>query len=297
MDDGEGSQREIARLFRVSLSLVSRRRRRRARGPRAPEPHGGGPTPVLGPDHRQRLGGLIKEPPHDTRDQRRQPGGFRCRLTTLWRARRRGRLTPKKKTRPADQRDRPDVPRKRRSFRRRGKRSEPKRLVFVDETGVTTAMTPSCGWAPRGQRAVGSAPGSGETVTVIAPLGRDGVRAPRAFGGSTDTGAFQSEVEPARVPELGAGDVGVGDNLTPPQAPAAGAAVERAGAWVLPLPPSSPDSTPIEERGSKVKQDLRQLAGRTKGGLYDARGAARRRGTAQDILGWFRQAGLCPTHG
>ncbi len=132
---------------------------------------------------------------------------------------------------------------------------------------------------------------------MIAPLGLDGVRAPLAFWGSTDTAAFESSVEPARGPELHAGDVVVGDNLTPPQAPAATAAVERAGTRVLPLPPSSPDSTPIEEMGSKVKQDLRRVAARTKGGLYDARGAARRRGTAQDILGWFRQAALGATHG
>src|SRR5271157_4002027 len=104
------------------------------------------------------------------------------------------------------------------SFRRKVKRVEPKRLVFVDETGVTTAMTRAYGWAPRGERAVGSAPGSWESLTVIAALGLDGVRAPLVFLGSTDTAAFESYVEQVLVPELHAGDVVVWDNLSPHQA-------------------------------------------------------------------------------
>ena len=72
-------------------------------------------------------------------------------------------------------------------------------------------------------------------------------------------------------------------------------AIERAGASVLPLPPYSPDYTPIEEMLSKVKEFLRRVAARTKGNLYDALGEALRKVTAQDILGWFGQAGLCAT--
>ena len=80
-------------------------------------------------------------------DELRQKGGFDCSLTTIWRALRLCGLTSKKKTQHADERDRPDVQEKRRSFRRKVKRVEPKRLVFVDETGVTTAMTRAYGRA------------------------------------------------------------------------------------------------------------------------------------------------------
>src|SRR5262245_29726438 len=159
-DDGEGSQREIAQLLRVSLSFVSRLlKRRREAGTLAPAPNGGGPTPVLSPDDQRRLEDLVREHNDDTLEQLRQRGGFRCGLTTIWRALRRRRLTRKKKSRHADERDRPDVQRKRRSFRRKVKRIEAERLVFVDETGVTTAMTPAYARAPRGERAIGSAPG------------------------------------------------------------------------------------------------------------------------------------------
>src|SRR5512142_121750 len=134
-------------------------------------------------------------------------------------------------------------------------------------------------------------------MTVIAALGLDGVCAPLAFPGSTDTAAFQSYVDQALVPALHAGDVVVGDNLKPHLTAGVAASIERAGARVLTLPPYSPDYTPIEEMWSKVKQWLRQAGVRAKDALYDVLGEALRQVTPEDILGWFRHAGLCATHG
>ena len=117
VDDGEGSQREIAAPFRVRLSFVWRLlQRRRNAGTLAPKPHGGSPPPVLGPDDQPRLDELIRAQPDATLEQLRQRGGFRCRLTTIWRALRRRHLTFKKKDLQASERDRPDC-------RRSGNRS------------------------------------------------------------------------------------------------------------------------------------------------------------------------------
>src|SRR3954452_6512127 len=103
---------------------------------RWPPSHMAAPRPpALGPEDRRRLDELIREQPDATREPLRQRGGFRCSLTTIWRALRGRRLTRKKKTLHASERDRPDVRTKRRSFRRQVKRIEPERLVFVDETG------------------------------------------------------------------------------------------------------------------------------------------------------------------
>jgi transposase len=298
VDHGEGSQREIARRFRVSLTFVFRLlQRRRATDSLDPKPHGGGPPPALSPEDRQRLDELIREQPDATLEQLRQLGGFTCSLTTLWRALRRGDLTRKKKTLHADERDRPDVQQKRRSFRRKVKKIEPERLIFVDETGVTTAMTPAYAWAPRGERAYSSAPGSWESVTVTAALGLDGVRAPLVFPGSTNAATFQTYVEEVLVPALHEGDVVVFDNLSAHLSPVVVEAIERAGASVLPLPPYSPDYTPIEEMYSKVKEFLRRVAARVKGELYDAIGDALKEVTPQDIIGWFKEAGLSASHG
>jgi transposase len=214
-------------------------------------------------------------------------------LKTLWLALRHRRLTRKKKSLHASERDRPDVQKKRRSFRRKVLKIEPKRLIFVDETGITTAMTPAYAWAERGARAVDATPASWETVTLIAALGLDGVCAPFAFPGATDTAAFQTYVDQVLVPALHTGDVVVLDNLKPHLGSQVAASIERAGARVLPLPPYSPDYTPIEEMFSKVKQGLRRTGARTEAKLYEAL----RRVTPKDIIGWFKHAGLCATHG
>src|SRR5512132_395191 len=298
VDHQEGSLREIARRFRVSLSFIVRLfQRRRDADTIEPKPHGGGPPPALGPDDQERLAELIREQPDATLEQLKQRGGFTCSLKTLWRALRQRGLTLKKKSLHASEQDRPDVQKKRRSFRRKVRRIASERLVFVDETGVTTAMTPAYAWSPRGERAVDSAPGSWESVTVIAALGLDGVRAPLAFPGSTDTAAFQSYVEQALVPALHAGDVVVFDNLKPHLTAGVAKSIERVGARVLPLPPYRPDDTPIEEMYSKVKKSLGRAEARTKAGLYEALGEVLRRVTPKDIIGWFQHAGLCATHG
>jgi len=298
VDDDEESIRETARIFRVSTSFIVRLfQRRRATGTLEPKPHGGGRTPALGPSDRERLAQLIQEQPDATLKQLKQRGGFTCSLKTLWYALKRQGLTLKKKSLHASERDRPDVQKKRRSFRRQVSQIDPKRLVFVDETGVTTAMTPTRAWAPRGERAVASAPASWETVTVIAALGLDGVRAPLAFPGATDTTAFQTYVEQVLAPALHPGEVVVLDNLKPHKAAGVLAAIKATGASVLPLPPYSPDYTPIEEMFSKVKEALRRFGARVEGQLYDVLGEALRQVTLEDILGWFRHAGLCATPG
>jgi transposase len=160
---------------------------------------------------------------------------------------------------------------------------DPKRLVFVDETGVSTAMTPTYGRAPRGERVVASAPASWESVTLTAAVGLDGPRAPLAFPGATNETAFRAYVEGVLAPALRPGDVVVFDNLAAHLTPGVAEAIERAGASVLPLPPYSPDYTPIEEMSSKVKDILRRIGARTRGALYDALGEALRQVTTEDV--------------
>src|SRR5689334_12402163 len=102
LDEGEGPQREVARISRVSLSFVSRLlKRRREEGTLAPEPHGGGPAPVLGAAERWRLARPAGEHNDDTLAELRSRGGFACSLTTIWRALRRLGLTRKKKSQHA----------------------------------------------------------------------------------------------------------------------------------------------------------------------------------------------------
>ena len=57
---------------------------------------------------------------------------------------------------------------------------DPSRLVFLDESGVDTAMTPTHARAPRGQgqRAVGHAPGGWKRLTILGALCAEGSPAP-----------------------------------------------------------------------------------------------------------------------
>jgi len=294
VDRREGSRRALATRFSVNVSTITRLLQlRRQTGSYDPRPHGGGNAPTLDQKGLVRLRALVRKDPDATLETLKQRLGIGGSIMIVWRALKKLDITVKKKSRHADERDRPDVRRKRRRFRRDVEAIDPKRLVFVDETGVTTAMTPAYGRAPRGERVVDSAPASWESVTLTAAVGLDGPRAPLAFPGATNETAFRAYVEGVLAPALRPGDVVVFDNLAAHLKPGVAEAIERAGASVLPLPPYSPDYSPIEEMYSKVKGILRRIGARTRGALYDAIGEALRDVTTPDILGWFRHAGLC----
>jgi transposase len=295
IDQGQ-SQRQVARQFGVSLSFVTRLiQRRREAGTLAPKPHGGGRQPALEFPKWVRLARLISEHPDATLQELKQRGGFTCTLTTLWRTLRRFNLTFKKKTLHPSERNQPRVQAKRRRYRAKVAQIKPKRLVFVDETGVNTSMTRSHAWAPRGERAKGSVPTSWSATTVIAAMGLDGVKAPLVFSGATDTTAFQEYVDQVLTPELKPGDVVVFDNLKAHLAPGVEESIKNAKATVLPLPPYSSDYNPIEELWSKFKAKLREIGARTKQQLYQAVSDALDQVTVKDILGWFNHSGLYAT--
>jgi transposase len=296
VDNHEGSRRKIAARFSVNTSTITRLLQlRRQTGSSEPRPHGGGVAPALDHDALERLRKLVEETPDATLEDLRQGMGISGSIMVICRALQKLGLPRKKKSRHAAERDTPEVRKERRAFRREVVPIEAGRLVFVDETGVTTAMAPAYGRAPRGERVEDSTPASWESVTVIAALGLDGVRAPLALPGAVNAATFEAYVERVLVPALRPGDVVVFDNLSSHLGPAVFEAIGRAGASVLPLPPYSPDYTPIEEMFSKVKEFLRRIGARAKEHLYDAIGEGLREVTAQDILGWFRHAGLCAT--
>jgi transposase len=286
---GEGSLHRIAQRFLVNVSTIVRLlKRHRQTGTAEPKPHAGGRRRALGPDDLERLRELLREQPDATLDELRERLGVPCSVMAIVRALRRVGITRKKKVLHASDRDTPKSRRKRRLFRKKFAGVDPERLIFVDETGANTAMTRTHGRAPKGERVPGAVPGFWTSLTLICGLRLSGVTAPLVFQGSTDTAAFETYVEQALVPQLHPGDVVIWDNLKPHKVKSVLEAIEGAGARLIPLPPSSPDYSPIEEMFSKVKGALKSAAARTTEAVTDAIGTALRDVTSQDILGWFK---------
>jgi transposase len=286
---GDGSVRQIASRFLVSVSFVTRLLQlHRTTGSVEPRPHGGGNPAVLGPEDLERLRELIRQQPDATLEECRQRLGASCSTMTISRALRELGLPRKKEVPRAADQDRPDVQEKRQGSCEELAGVDPRRLVFVDECGADTAMTRTHGRAPVGQRVYTNTPGRWESITLTCGLRLSGVTAALAFPGATNTGVFETYVEEVLVPELKPGDVVIWDNLKPHESEEAIEAVEAAGARVVPLPPWSPDLTPIEEMVSKVKGSLRSTAARTKETVYAAFGSALHDVTLDDIAGWFQ---------
>ena len=182
----------------------------------------------------------------------------------------------------------------RREWRRRAAAVPAERLVFVDESGANTAMTRTRGRAPPGERVVGRVPcGRWETLTMLGAVRLDGVAAAATVPAATDTPVFTSFVSEALVPALRDGDVVVWDNLGPHRAAGPAGLVESAGAELMPLPPYSPDFSPIEPCWSKVKQFLRSAGARDESSLGQAAQRAFASVTPDDTRGWFEQCGYC----
>jgi transposase len=294
VDNREGSRRKLAVRFKVDTSTITKLLRlRRETGSIEPRPHAGGVTPTLDDDALQRLRKLVEETPDAALESLRRRMGISGSRMIICRARQKLGLPLKKKSPHASERDTPEVQEERCEFAEDVEPLEPQRLAFVDETGATTAMTPSYGRAPVGERVESSAPASWESVTVIAALAPDGVRAPLAIQGAVNAPTFLAYVERVLAPALHRGDVVIFDNLSSHLSPEAAAAIERAGASVLPPPPYSPDFSPIEEMFSKLEEFLRRVGARAKEHLYDAIGEGLREVTPRDVLGWFRHAGMC----
>jgi transposase len=83
---------------------------------------------------------------------------------------------------------------------------------------------------------------------------------------------FETYVETQLAPTLRPGDVVILDNLSSHKSEKAKAIIEKAGAWVLFLPPYSPDLNPIEMAFAKLKAHLRRIGARTIDDLWRAIG-------------------------
>lgn len=170
---------------------------------------------------------------------------------------------------------------------------KPEDVFVLDESGANIAMTRAYGRALLGQRVQAKAPRNwGENLTMVAVIGLvTGVLTEMTVNGAMDGVTFLAFVEQWLAPKLRPGQVVIMDNLSAHKVQGVQEAIEAKGAYVLYLPPYSPDLSPIELFWSKVKTYMRGAGAKTREELEKAFVEAMELVTLEDIKGWFKHCG------
>ncbi len=184
-----------------------------------------------------------------------------------------------KKTAHALEQERPEVLRKRQAWFDSQLDFDPARLVFIDETGLSTKMARLPGRSRRGERCRAGIPhGHWKITTFTGALRLTGMTAPTVLDGAMNGVAFLDYIEQALAPTLNPGDVVIMDDLPAYKAAGVRQFIEVTGATLTYLPPYSPDFNPIEMAFAKLKSLIRAKAKRTVSTLWN---------TVGDIIGLF----------
>jgi transposase len=198
----------------------------------------------------------------------------------------------RKKSLHARERDTEANLRRREEFLRQIGAIELKRLIFLDESGVTTQMTRLYARCQGGGRIHEGAPeGHWKVLTTLGAMSLEGMVATMTVEAATDGDVFEAFLEQVLCQKLKAGDVVVMDNLSVHKIDRVRELIEGAHARLLYLPPYSPDVNPIEKAWSKFKQFLRSAKARTAEALDQAVTAALETITAENAKAWFRHCG------
>src|SRR6187455_1076676 len=253
--EGGASRRETAERFEVSVSSAVKWLQRWHESKSAvPKPRGGSVSPLE--EFAEQILDLIAQQPDLTLVEtvaELRKRRIRTSRSSLWRFLV-ATESPLKKSLQAAERERADVARARRRWIREQGMLDPARLVFIDETAVSTNMVRLRGRAPRGVRLLGRVPlGNWETITFVAALRHNKLTAPMVLEGAMSGEMFRAYVEQCLVPALERGDVVVMDNFAAHKVPGVREAIEKAGATLRYLPKYSPDLNPIELPYSKFK--------------------------------------------
>ena len=171
---------------------------------------------------------------------------------------------------------------------------DPARLVFLDESGVDTTMTPTYARAPEGQRALGRAPGGHwKRLTILGAMALSGLVAVMTVAAATTTDVFLTVIQQVLLPALQTrpDSIVAMDNLAPHKAACVRQVFEAAGVAYRYLPPYSPDLNPIEPAWAQIKGDLRKAEARSLAQLDAAMPHALEQITPSNAQGWFRMKG------
>jgi hypothetical protein len=108
-----------------------------------------------------------------------------------------------RKTPRAAEQDRADLVAARAVWRTDLAKVDPRRLVFLDESGIDSRLTRAHARSAKGERALGQVPwGRWKRLTVVGALAREGMVACMSIAAATSTAVFQAFVEQVLAPAL-----------------------------------------------------------------------------------------------
>ena len=198
-------------------------------------------------------------------------------------------LPAQKKSLHAQERDTEENRKRREEFVEVIGRIDLDRLIFLDESGVSTQMTRLYGRPTGGARIHETTPdGRWKILTILGAISTRGMIATMTIEAATDREIFLAYLDEVLCPNLRPGDVVVMDNLSSHKVTGVRERIEAAGAQLLYLPPYSPDLNPIEKAWAKLKQLLRAAKARTKEALDQAIAQNLPLLTTEDAKAWFR---------
>jgi len=293
----EGTQRELAKRFKVSLSFIRDfLRRYRETGEIAAKPQGGDRRSKIKGEDQKILQEIVTEQSdiylREIQEVIKERKGIEVSISSLSRTLNHLNLK-RKKTLIATEQTTQRVQELRYEFRCWLDTIDVKNLVFIDETGVNLAMTRYYGRCIDGGRVYDDRPGNkGKNLTLIGAMSDEGLIATMTFPGSLNTASFLVFIQRILLPQLWMGAIVVMDNLPVHYANTAKALVESVGAKIKFLPPYSPDLSPIELCWSKLKEMLRSAKARTFDALDEAITLAINAITDENALDWFHHYGL-----
>lgn len=293
VDEGH-THMAVAKMLRIGIATVERYLDRwRRTGSLAPDKFGGHKTHKLS-KHADRVKQLVEAEPDQTLAElqaKLADDKIMVSVSGLDRYLKAEGLTYKK-TLFATEQKRADVAQARSEWQRDQPNLDPAKLVFIDETWASTAMTRRYGRAPKGQRLLGFAPhGHWKTTTFIAALRHDHITAPCVFDRPINGESFLAYVEQMLAPTLTPGDIVIMDNLSSHKVAGVREAIEASGATLRFLPAYSPDLDPIEQVFAKLKAWLRKVAKRTMESLWEAIGDALDLFPPSECASYFKNSG------
>ncbi|WP_354066536.1 IS630 family transposase [Bradyrhizobium sp. OAE829] len=293
--EGGMSRNQAAKQFGVAISTaIGWMQRVEDTGSVAPGQMGGHKPKAVSGDHAVWLSQRIKDGDFTIRGLVAELAGRGLKVDyhSVWDFVHAEKLSFKKKRVAADERDRPDVARRRLQWTKYQGRVEAERLVFIDETWTRTDMAPLRGWAPRGRRLHAKVPhGRWKTMTFLAALRHDRIDAPWFIEGPIDGVSFRTYVEKVLLPILRPGDIVVLDNLGSHKSKAVRQLIRSVGAKLFFLPKYSPDLNPIEQVFAKLKHLVRKAAARTVDAVCAAIGYALDAFTSEECANYLKNSG------